>query len=337
MSKANITIGHARFTCHQNAASFLYWIISSMETKWLEDFISLAETRSFSQSAKLRHITQSTFSRRIQSLEAWAGVDLIDRSNYPTSLTTAGQTLHSQAIDMLRTLYASRSVLRGHASSTHDVVEFATPHTLALTFIPGWLARIQSQYGQIKSRLTALNVHDAVLRLVEGGCDILIAYHHPSQPLQIDMDQFDMIVLGKELLAPFSKLTETGDPQFTLPATARRAAPYLAYGAGAYLGRIVDFLLTDIKTSIHLNRVYETDMSESLKAMAVEGHGIAFLPTSAVQNEILNRKLTQVHMSSGPALEVSLEIRAYREKTQTLHTSNQLSAQLWRHLLETQN
>ena len=43
-----------------------------METKWLEDFVSLAETRSFSRSAQLRHVTQPAFSRRIQSLEAWA-------------------------------------------------------------------------------------------------------------------------------------------------------------------------------------------------------------------------------------------------------------------------
>jgi len=43
----------------------------AMETKWLEDFVSLAETRSFSRSAQLRHVTQPAFSRRIQALEAW--------------------------------------------------------------------------------------------------------------------------------------------------------------------------------------------------------------------------------------------------------------------------
>jgi LysR family transcriptional regulator, hypochlorite-specific transcription factor HypT len=54
-----------------------------MDTKWLEDFVSLAATRSFSRSAQLRHVTQPAFSRRIQALEAWAGVDLVDRSIYP--------------------------------------------------------------------------------------------------------------------------------------------------------------------------------------------------------------------------------------------------------------
>jgi DNA-binding transcriptional LysR family regulator len=68
-----------------------------METKWLEDFVSLAETRSFSRSAQLRHVTQPAFSRRIQALEAWAGTDLVDRSSYPTRLTPAGETLYSQS------------------------------------------------------------------------------------------------------------------------------------------------------------------------------------------------------------------------------------------------
>ena len=85
-----------------------------METKWLEDFVSPAETCSFSRSAQLRHVTQSAFSRRIQSLEAWAGVDLVDRSSYPTRLTAAGATLYPKALDLLEALHNTRAALRGH-------------------------------------------------------------------------------------------------------------------------------------------------------------------------------------------------------------------------------
>jgi DNA-binding transcriptional LysR family regulator len=51
-----------------------------MDTKWLEDFHSLVETRSFSRAAQLRHVTQPAFSRRIHALEAWeltVGVRLV--------------------------------------------------------------------------------------------------------------------------------------------------------------------------------------------------------------------------------------------------------------------
>ena len=84
-----------------------------METKWLEDFVSLAETRSFSRSAQLRHVTQPAFSRRIQALEAWAGTDLVDRSSYPTRLTPAGETLHAQALDILGALQTTRGMMLG--------------------------------------------------------------------------------------------------------------------------------------------------------------------------------------------------------------------------------
>jgi DNA-binding transcriptional LysR family regulator len=80
-----------------------------MDTKWLEDFVSLAETRSFSRSAQLRHVTQSAFSRRIQSLEAWAGVELVDRSAYPTRLTPAGTSFYVQAQEILLSLQNSRT------------------------------------------------------------------------------------------------------------------------------------------------------------------------------------------------------------------------------------
>jgi DNA-binding transcriptional LysR family regulator len=87
-----------------------------METKWLEDFVSLAETRSFSRSAQLRHVTQPAFSRRIQSLEAWAGTDLVDRRSYPTQLTPAGQILFPQALDFLQSLQNMRAQLRDHTA-----------------------------------------------------------------------------------------------------------------------------------------------------------------------------------------------------------------------------
>ncbi|HMA07135.1 MAG TPA: LysR family transcriptional regulator, partial [Ramlibacter sp.] len=169
-----------------------------METKWLEDFVSLAETHSFSRSAQLRHVTQPAFSRRIQALEAWAGTDLVDRSSYPTRLTPAGETLRGQAMEMLQALQTTRAMLRGHSTAGHDVIEFALPHTLAFTFFPGWVSGLRQQFGPIKSRLIALNVHDAVMRLVEGGCDLLIAYHHDALPLQLDAARFEMVTLGQE-------------------------------------------------------------------------------------------------------------------------------------------
>src|SRR6476660_2724974 len=118
-----------------------------METKWLEDFVSLAETRSFSRSAQLRHVTQPAFSRRIQALEAWAGTDLVDRSSYPTRLTPAGETLYAQSLEMLQALQSTRAMLRGHSAAGQDVIECAMPQTLAFTVLPAWVRTPRDRFG----------------------------------------------------------------------------------------------------------------------------------------------------------------------------------------------
>ena len=297
-----------------------------MDTKWLEDFISLAETRSFSRSAQLRHVTQPAFSRRIQSLEAWAGADLVDRSSYPTRLTAAGQILYDQSIEVLQSLQNTRAMLRGHAGAEHDLVDFAVPHTLAFTFFPTWLSELRKAFGPLKCRLTAMNVHDAVLRLIEGSCDLLVAYHHPSQPFQLDPQRYETVSLGGETLAPYVKPDAAGLPLYRLPGSSMRPLPYLAYAPGAYLGQMVDGLLRHAGLAMHLDRVYETDMAEGLKAMALEGHGLAFLPLSAVKEEIRTGRLVSAQPLNDRALEVVMDIRACREKAQPRPAKHQSGA-----------
>lgn len=284
-----------------------------METKWLEDFVSLAETRSFSRSAQLRHVTQPAFSRRIQSLEAWAGTDLVDRSSYPTRLTPAGETLYGQSLEMLRALQSMRAMLRGHGASAQDVVDIAVPHTLAFTFFPAWVTGLREKFGPLKSRLLASNVHDAVLRLVEGSCDLLIAYHHGTLPEPLDRARYEMVTLGEETLAPYVKPDADGQPLHVLPGHRGQPLPYLGYASGAYLGQMVELILKEAGMAVHFDRVYETDMAEGLKAMALEGHGVAFLPSSAVRNELRSRRLVRAD-PSGRALQTTMEVRAYREK-----------------------
>lgn len=304
----------------------------AMETKWLEDFVSLAETRSFSRSAQLRHVTQPAFSRRIQALEAWAGTDLVDRSSYPTRLTPAGKTLYEEALDVLQSLQNTRAMLRAHTSADKDMVEFAVPHTLAFTFFPAWLSGLRERFGPVKSRLIALNVHDAVLRLVEGGCDLLIAYHHPSQPLQLDSDRYDMVTLGQEILSPYSRADSDGRPLYTLPGEPGQPLPYLGYAPGAYLGRVTELILKQSGTAIHLDRVYETDMAEGLKAMALEGHGIAFLPHSAVKKELRSRRLVSAVRDGMQDMQMAMEVRAYRQKPSAKERVKGTAESLWSYL-----
>lgn len=306
-----------------------------METKWLEDFISLAETHSFSRSAELRHVTQPAFSRRIQSLEAWLGADLIDRTAYPTRLTEAGMVFYEQAVDMLAQIINTRALLRGNRPTAPITIDFAVPHSLSLTYIPKWLSRVEQSFGAINTRLMALNLHDAVMTLVEGGCDLLLCYHHPRQPVQLDADHYDMLQLGHETLRAYVRCDKNGKPDHVLPGGESSPLPFLSYTSNAYLARMVELILSDPKNPLHLLKRYETDMAEGLKMMALEGHGVAFLPQSSVLREVRCKQLALADDGSeGWAMD--MEIRLYRERPAGQRGGKPIVDRLWNHLLKTQ-
>jgi DNA-binding transcriptional LysR family regulator len=281
-------------------------------------------------------VTQPAFSRRIQSLENWLGTDLIDRTSYPTRLTPAGIVFYEQALEMLSKINGAREMLRSKRAAALTSIDLAVPHTLSLTFVPKWLTKLEEDFAPIRSRLMALNVHDAVLQLVEGGCDLLLCYHHPRQPVQLDPGRYDMLVLGHESLRAYARCDKNKVPEFKLPGTKRAPLPFLSYTNNAYLGRMVELLLNDAKTPLHLEPHYETDMAEGLKMMALEGRGIAFLPESAVTRELKQKQLARADGDTSD-WEIEMEIRLYRERPSTHRRGKPIVERLWEFLETQQN
>ena len=116
-----------------------------MELKWLEDFLSLAETRSFSRSAEERRVTQPAFSRRIRSLEVWLGTVLLDRSTYPITLTARGPAFsRDRRGGGAGPAPRPRRVPRGRRAAERCRRSRITAlHTLCLTFLPQWLTGLR--------------------------------------------------------------------------------------------------------------------------------------------------------------------------------------------------
>lgn len=290
----------------------------NMEIKWVEDFLSVVETLNFSRSAKLRNVTQPAFGRRIRSLETWLGAELFDRSSYPCTLTPAGESFVPIAREMLNQSMQARLVLRGQLAGSQAAVRFAMPHTLLLTLYPRLLSEIERKVGAISTTVMAGNVHDAVMALVERNCDLLICYDHRQQGIALDNERYAMLSLGKEPLRPYVRALPNGQPKYVLPGTPGEPLPFLSYSPYSSLSRIVEKALHTSPRRVHLFRRFETDLAEGLKSMALEGHGVAWLPASAVAREVAEGKLVlAIAANDGEALGAGLwcdemDIRLYR-------------------------
>lgn len=283
-----------------------------MEAKWLEDFLSVARTGSFSLSAAERHITQSAFSRRIKSLEQWVGVALIDRSSYPTRLTAAGERFQATAREATASLLNVRQELRQAAHADRRLLRIAIQHSLASSFLARWLATLPLERDDLLTQVRADNLHDCVRDLEEGGVDLLVCYTHPGLPLELSAERYPSLTLAQDVLTPVSKPGADGRPMHALRPGAERAVPWLSYSPDAQLGRIAALAIDTAEPPLAVHSVFESALVEALRATALEGLGVAWLPGSLIADDLNHKRLVR----AGPAsLDVPLRVRVFAERS----------------------
>jgi DNA-binding transcriptional LysR family regulator len=292
-----------------------------VDLTWIEDFLTLASTHSFSKAAALRHVTQSALSRRIQALETWIGAPLVDRSTYPTSLTAAGRQFRGVAEEVVRMLHEERRSLQSQNELTGSTIKIAALHALSLRFLPEWLKRVERSVGPIGVHLVTDDFQDSINRLVEGECDFLLTYYHSMVPVFLDPVRFPYVTLGADRLVLVTGVDVDGNPYFPLSQFVSSPIPFLGYPAESFLGRLSTVMLNDPCRRLQLRKVYENGMAEAVKAMVLAGHGIAWLPETSVREEL--GRLT-VQVMDIPA-NGSMEIRIYR----SLDRTRPLADTLW--------
>jgi LysR family transcriptional regulator, hypochlorite-specific transcription factor HypT len=265
--------------------------MSSIDHKWLEDFIALARERSFSKAALTRHVTQPQFSRRIRALELWLGADVVNRANVPLSLTDAGE----QLLPIARNTVAALGDVQARVRSTQrggDWVVLATGRTLSRTWVPIWVQSLRRVMGaQIKLRLITGSINDAVVALEQGHADFMLTYSHPRLQLSLDSSAFDSVTVAQEELVAVSAPSAPGVAMHQLPGTAKNPVPVLRYAPGLALHLILQDALAREQRALYLHDVMESDFAESLHEQALNGQGLAWLPRSLVQADLQNGRL----------------------------------------------
>lgn len=277
----------------------------NIETKWLEDFLSLAQTQSFSRSAEERHMTQPAFSRRIKALEAALGCELLVRPQVPVQLSAEGRLFQVTARSLLSQLKDCIIHLQSLNRHATNVIDFAISHTLSLSLFPAFLQSLHEELSELCTRQLVANVDDSVQALKNGICDFLLAFEDAT----LDSAQFQKLDLQTEELIPVCKADDQGNPLFNLDNLTKEALPYLGYPETIYLGRCVRRLLHNPPRQIELQLAFESPLADSLKVMAMQGMGIAWVPTFAIREELRQGFLTPC---GGPNWRTPLKVCIYR-------------------------
>jgi DNA-binding transcriptional LysR family regulator len=299
-----------------------------MELVWLEDFLALSTTRNFSKAAAMRNVTQPTFSRRIQNLELWMGVALVDRSTFPAGLTDEGKNFRKAAEEIIQSLYRERDLCKGIARPRRSFLSFAMLQTLAISFYPEWLRGLEAELGPLRTRAICSNLHDCVQTLVAESCDLMLGYAYPTGPLMLDGAQYPSLQVADEVLVPVSAPDPDGRPLHDLDRRDGKPISYLGYAGYAYLAGMVERILSIQPALPVLDLCYESGLAAALKAMALANHGMTWLPHSMVRAELQGGQLV---LAGSTRWMLDIEIRAYR----AAQTGSREVERIWSHLAST--
>ncbi|MDR2172824.1 MAG: hypochlorite stress DNA-binding transcriptional regulator HypT [Burkholderiales bacterium] len=270
--------------------------MQNIETKWLEDFLALEELRNFSHAAEQRNLSQPAFSRRIRALEHAVGVELFDRTSTPLQLTDHGRLFHSQTRRLLEQLQSNLSELSGANLTGKTKLTIAAAHSLSLAVLPTVIESIAQRDDSFVCHVEAIDAHQAVQTLREGKSDFILSFHDEDL-LQTPFRCLKL--LDAELIPVY-----VGNKQAPRFSPEQTGIPLLNYTPTSYLGRLVNRHLFTMDENI-FHTVFVSSMAELLKRMALNGYGVAWLPTYLVQ-EAQNR-FTRLDLPAIP-----IEAYAYR-------------------------
>jgi DNA-binding transcriptional LysR family regulator len=171
-----------------------------MDTEFARTFLAVVAAGNFVGAARRMHVTQSTVSARIQTLERQLGVPLFTRGRGGAELTAAGRRFLRHAKHLVRTLEQARhdvGLPEGYSGSLTVRARIA----LWDGFLPRWSAWMRAQSADISLRLEIGFEEDIIQALVQGSADIGLMYtpeHRPGLGIEPMFDEQLLLVSSRD-------------------------------------------------------------------------------------------------------------------------------------------
>ncbi len=152
-----------------------------MDIELARTFLAVVAAGNFVGAAERLHVTQSTVSARIQTLERQLGVVLLHRHRNGTALTAAGQRFLRHAKNLVRTLEQARHDV-GLPAGYCGSLTLRGRIALWDGFLPKWVAWMRTQMPDTSLRMEIGFEEDIMQGLIQGTIDIGLMYTPENRP-----------------------------------------------------------------------------------------------------------------------------------------------------------
>ena len=250
----------------------------------LEVFVATAEYCSFTKAAEDLHLTQSTVSMHIRTLEEVLGACLIERgARKKVILTEEGKRVYSMAKDILSRVDALQE---RRTDGGEELLRTGTSTVPAQYLLPKLLSGFLKKHSRVKYILRRGDSEHILECIQKGEVRIgLTGYRNGDRSLifqEIARDHLVLITENSEAYRAMQAAGNTGKDLLDRPMIAREESSGTQHAADAFLQKL---------GVTEPNIVARMDNPESIKMSVAEGIGVSLISDLAVSAEVKAGKL----------------------------------------------
>ena len=246
-----------------------------IDTLGVQAFIAIADHNGFQKAADTLHISQTALTRRLQNLEAFLGVKLVERTTRSVALTSIGRDFLPQAQRLLTELQTALVEILETGKAQRGDVSIACVPTAGVHYLPRIIQEYSTRYPNNRIKIldhASSGVADAVLRReAEFGINIAESRHPELQSVALLRDQFALICRDDHPLARKSRLRWKQLESYPLIFAGQVSANRSLLDQG-------------LETrGLKLQAFYEVQRSSTALGLVAEGVAAAVVPRLAMQ------------------------------------------------------
>jgi DNA-binding transcriptional LysR family regulator len=241
----------------------------------VQAFVVVAELGGFNKAARELHITQTALTRRIQKLEAYLGLKLLDRTTRKVELTAVGRDFLPQARSIVQEMTSAVERLKDMSQSARGKLTVACIPTITSHVLPDIIREYARRYPDNHVRLldgTSDEVRNAV---ANGQAELGIAVQGEK------LAELTETVLFADPLVFVCRTPHPLQDRKTVSWADMREVELVGVSSFVATRVFMDYQLA--KRNIRLDRKYEVQHHATALNLVTAGVAAAILPSSTIQ------------------------------------------------------
>jgi DNA-binding transcriptional LysR family regulator len=251
-----------------------------MEDHKLKVFCTVAETKSFSKTSEIIHLTQPAVSLQIQAIEEKYETKLFDRSSSTVALTSAGEILYKYAKEILA-LYASAEKAIGKQTGlVKGSLTIGAGSNIGNYILPSVITEFKTSHPKIKIYLHVSNTKRVIELLNAGNIDIgLIEGDVSRQKMNMKKLLSDELLVIVSPGHPWARKKEVSISELT-------KEPFIFREAGSGTRQMIEKFLGRHGITLHdLKITTVLGSTEAIKDAVENGLGVSIISRWAARKE----------------------------------------------------